>query len=124
MNCCKKVKKLLCSYPFILGLLTAVLINFGGRWMVQVRELTLSEVSYTIVAKTGNDFNDLDSYNSNTNPEIRDIIVSESEVPVLDYDPGSTLVILFNLIIQNECKFCYQVIRNFLATEGTFDTIC
>ncbi len=63
--------------------------------MVQVRELTLSEVSYTIVAKTGNDFNDLEGYNNNNNsPENRDIIVSDSEVPVLDYDPGTTLIII------------------------------
>ncbi len=57
--------------------------------MVQVRELTLSKVSYTIVAKTGNDFNDLDN---NNNPENSDIIVSEPEVPVLDYDPGCLFV--------------------------------
>jgi len=102
MNCCKKAKKLLFSYPFILGILTSVLINFGGRWMVQVRELTLSEVSYTIVAKTGNDFNDLDGYNSNNNnPENRDIIVSESEVPILDYDPGTTLTLVILCCLKN-----------------------
>jgi len=94
--------------------------------MVQVRELTLSEVSYTIVAKTGNDFNDLDGYNSNNNnPENRDIIVSESEVPVLDYDPGTTLVILCCLkkFRINSCKFCDQIICTFLASEKTFCTI-
>ena len=55
MNFIKKIKKQLLGYPFALGLLTSVLINFGGLWMVKVRELALSEVSYTIVAKSSSD---------------------------------------------------------------------
>ena len=88
MNWCKKIKKLLFGYPFLLGILTSVLINFGGLWIVKVKEFTNSEVSYTIIANTGIDDlpNNID--NNINNPENRDIIVSENEVPVLDYDPG------------------------------------
>ena len=88
MNWCKKIKKLLFGYPFLLGILTSVLINFGGLWIVKVKEFTNSEVSYTIIANTGIDDlpNNID--NNNNNQENRDIIVSENEVPVLDYDPG------------------------------------
>jgi hypothetical protein len=102
MKFCKKMKKLFFGYPFLLGLLTALLINFGGHWMVRVRELTFSEASYTIVAKSSVDIansdNDNDNGNNNNeggnNPdqENRDIIVSEAEVPVLDYDPGSYMI--------------------------------
>ena len=103
MSFCKKVKKTILGYPFILGILTSVLINFGGLWMVKVRELTLSEVSYTIVAKSsGGLFNPETDGNGNDdvgvggagggNQENRDIVVSDAEVPVLDYDPGNTKV--------------------------------
>ena len=88
MNWCKKIKKLFFGYPFLLGILTSVLINFGGLWIVKVKEFTNSEVSYTIIANTGIDDlpNNID--NNINNQENRDIIVSENEVPVLDYDPG------------------------------------
>ena len=90
MNWCKKIKKLLFGYPFLLGILTSVLINFGGLWIVKVKEFTNSEVSYTIIANTGIDDlpNNIDNNINNNNQENRDIIVSENEVPVLDYDPG------------------------------------
>lgn len=64
-----KIKKLLFGYPFLLGLLTSILINFGGIWIVKVRELTISDVSYTIVAKSSNGIanSDKDSNNSDGN---------------------------------------------------------
>ncbi len=64
MNFIKKIKKQLLGYPFVLGLLTSVLINFGGLWMVKVRELALSEVSYTIVAKSSSDLANPDTNNN------------------------------------------------------------
>jgi len=64
MNFTKKIKKQLLGYPFVLGLLTSVLINFGGLWMVKVRELALSEVSYTIVAKSSSDLANPDTNNN------------------------------------------------------------
>ena len=128
MSFCKKVKKTVLGYPFILGILTSILINFGGLWMVKVRELALSEVRYTIVAKSSEGlFNPENHDNGNDdvgvggtggNQESRDIVVSDAEVPMLDYDPGEQVPLyrMVKLFLIDEFLLLKKSIIDFYAT--------